>query len=231
MRFSAIRISGFVAILLLVFTLSCDIAGFSGKLDEGNIEYDILYLQDEKDNPLISLLPTTMTFKFKDEKSIQKIEGWMGIFQMAGIADRENDKRTAILKIMNEKYYYQTTMNGSPFGFDEMPGIQIKPSDSTKTIAGYLCKRSDVFIGDSLKPVFSIYYTNEIELSNPNCNNPFNMIDGVLLEFQMSFQKIPMKLTAKKVTKEEINDDEFEIPEGFAKVPKEKMQEVISNLM
>lgn len=231
MRFSAIRFTGFVSILLLAFTLSCENLGFSGKLDEGSIEYDIIYLQDEKDNPLISLLPTTMSFKFKEERSIQKIEGWMGIFQMAGIADRENDIRIAVLKIMNEKYYYQTTMNGPPFGFDEMPGITVKPSDSTKTIAGYLCKRSDVFIKDSIQPIFSIYYTNEIQLSNPNCNNPFNMIDGVLLEFQMSFQKIPMKLTAKKVLKEEITDEEFETPEGYSKVPKEKMQEVISNLM
>jgi hypothetical protein len=191
----------------------------SGKIDEGTIEYDIVYLQDEKDNPLISLLPTTMSLKFKDELSIQKIEGWMGIFQMAGIADRANNKRDAILKIMNEKYYYETTMDGPPFGFDEMPGIRVEPSDSTKTIAGYLCKCSNVFIGDSAKPSFTVYYTDQIKLDNPNCNNPFSMINGVLLEFQMSFQKIPMRLTAKKVTQEEIPDDEFNVPEGFSKVP------------
>ena len=112
-----------------------------------------------------------------------------------------------------------------------MPGIRIENADSTKTIAGYLCKCSNVFIGDSAKPSFSIYYTEEIKLDNPNCNNPFNMINGVLLEFQMSFQKIPMRLTAKKVIKEEIPEDEFKVPEGFSKVPMAKMQEVISNLM
>jgi len=53
----------------------------------------------------------------------------------------------------------------------------------------------------------------------------------MLLEFQMSFQKIPMHLIAKKITKEEINNDEFNVPEGFVKVPKEKMQETIQNLM
>lgn len=231
MRFSAIRTIFITFILLSVIVNSCEITGFSGKLNEGSIEYDIVYLQDEKQNPLISLLPTTMQLKFKNDLSVQKIEGWMGIFQMAGIADRENNKRDAFLKIMNEKYYYETTMDGSPFGFDEMEGIRIEPSDSTKTIAGYLCKSYDIFIKDSAGCVFSVYYTNEIELSNPNCNNPFNMIDGVLLEFQMSFQKIPMKLTAKKVVKEDIPDDEFKVPEGFAKVTKEKMQEVISNLM
>ena len=231
MQLPTIRFFSFVFIVLLIFSFSCNVSDFSGKLSEGTIEYDIVYLQDEKDNPLISLLPVVMTLKFKDDLSIQKIEGWMGIFQMAGIADRGNNKRDAILKIMNEKYYYETTMDGPPFGFDEMPGIRVVPSDSTKTIAGYLCKCSNIYIGDSIDPVFSVYYTNEIQLSNPNCNNPFNMIDGVLLEFQMSFQKIPMRLTARKVTKEEIPDEEFVIPEGFSKVSKDKMQETISNLM
>lgn len=229
MRITLFKLIGFILVFLLIFSLSCNISNFSGKLDEGSVEYDIVYLQNEKDNPLISLLPTTMTLKFKDEKSIQKIEGWMGIFQMAGIADRESNTRQALLKIMNEKYFYQTTMTGPDFGFDSMPNFELKPSDSTKTIAGYLCKRYDVFINDSAK--FSIYYTDQIKLKNPNCNNPFKKVDGVLLEFQMSFQKIPMHLTAKKITKEEINTDEFNIPEGFVKVPKEKMQETIQNLM
>jgi len=231
MRLTPTMIIGLISILLLIPTLSCDISGFSGKLDEGTIEYDIIYLQDEKDNPLISLLPTTMLFKFKDDRSIQKIEGWMGIFQMAGIADRENNRRKALLKIMNEKYVFETTMDGPNFGFDEISKIRIVPSDSSKTIAGYLCKRFDVFLGDSAKSAFSLFYTDQIKLNKPNCNNPFNMIDGVLLDFQMSFQKIPMHFIAKKVIKETIIDDEFNVPEGFVKVPKEKMQETISNLM
>lgn len=231
MRYSAMRFTGLISIFLLIFTLSCDMAGFSGKLDEGIIEYDMVYLQDEKDNPLISLLPTTMTVKFKDDVTIQKIEGWMGIFQMAGIADRDNNKRQALLKIMNEKYYYETTMDGPTFGYDEMPGLKVEKSDSTKTIAGYKCKAYTVYVNDSANTIFTVYYTNEIQINNPNCNNPFNMIDGVLLEYQMAFQKIPTHLVAKKVIKEKVNDEEFLIPEGFVKVQKAKMIETINNLM
>ncbi|MBI5541095.1 MAG: hypothetical protein HY951_13600 [Bacteroidia bacterium] len=231
MRYTAIRISGLISIFLLIFTYSCGIDGFSGKLDEGVIEYDMVYLQDEKDNPLISLLPTSMTVKFKDDVTVQKIEGWMGIFQMAGIADRDKNKRQALLKIMNEKYYYETTMDGPQFGYDEMPGMKVEKSDSTKTIAGYKCKAYSVSLNDSANTKFIVYYTDEIKINKPNCNNPFNMIDGVLLEYQMAFQKIPTHLKAKKVIKEKVNDEEFAIPEGFVKVPKEKMQETISNLM
>ncbi len=210
---------------------SCSGDAFSGKLNEGTIEYDMIYLQDEKDNPLISLLPTTMTLKIKDNNSIQKIEGWMGVFQMAGIAKREDNYKAAYLKIMGEKYVFETTMDGPSFGFDEYPNMKLVPNDSVKTIAGYKCKGFNVFLNDSDKAAFAIYYTNEIRLDNPNCNNPFSEVKGVLLDYQMNFQKIPVHIVAKKAVKEDITDDEFLVPDGFQKVSKDKIQEVINNLM
>ncbi|HOU99002.1 MAG TPA: hypothetical protein PLP65_09170 [Bacteroidales bacterium] len=210
---------------------SCSVDSFSGKLSEGTIEYDMIYLQDEKENPLISLLPTTMTLKIKENNSIQKIEGWMGVFQMAGIAKRDDNYKAAYLKIMGEKYVFETTMDGPSFGFDEYKNMKLEPCDSVKTIAGYKCKAYNVFLNDSAKAAFTIYYTDEIHLDNPNCNNPFQQVKGVLLDYQMNFQKIPVHIQAKKVIKEDIADDEFIVPDGFQKVSKDKIQEVINNLM
>jgi len=204
---------------------------FSDKIDEGFIEYDIEYLQDERQNPLISLLPTTMQFKFKDNISIMRIEGWMSIFVMAGIADRNANQSFALLKIMNEKYVYETTMDGPSFGFDDMPPFTLHETDCTSVIAGMPCRKFDVkFESDTIQG-FSIFKTDMVKLENPNCNNPFPMVNGILLEWQMSFQNIPMRLKATKVSAEEVLDEEFEIPAGYEKVSREKMQEVISNLM
>ncbi|MGQ9846359.1 MAG: hypothetical protein ACUVQP_02495 [Bacteroidales bacterium] len=210
---------------------SCSVDSFSGKLSEGTIEYDMIYLQDEKENPLISLLPTTMTLKIKDNNSIQKIEGWMGVFQMAGIVRRNDNYKAAYLKIMGEKYVFETTMDGPSFGFDKYPKMKLVPNDSIKTIAGYKCKGFNVFLNDSDKAAFAIYYTDEIHLDNPNCNNPYSEVKGVLLDYQMKFQKIPVRIVAKKAIKEDISDDEFLVPDGFQKVSKDKIQEVINNLM
>ncbi|PKP20439.1 MAG: hypothetical protein CVU05_09085 [Bacteroidetes bacterium HGW-Bacteroidetes-21] len=218
---------------LSLFIYSCDSVDklFSDKIDEGFIEYDIEYLQDERENPLISLLPTTMEFKFRDNASVQKIEGWMSIFSMSGIADRNNDKSFAMLKIMNEKYVYETTMSGPSFGFDEMTGFQIVYTDCTAVIAGLPCKKAEIRFNNDTIPDFSIFYTDMIKLDNPNIQNPFGEIKGVLLEYQMSFQKIPLRLKAKNVSQEDVLDEDFEIPAGYESVSREKMQEVISNLM
>jgi GLPGLI family protein len=221
----------FFILFSLVLLFSCDSSFFSGKLSEGMIEYDIKYLEDEKSNPLISLLPTTLQYKFKDNSYFQGIEGWMGIFSMAGIYDKKNNKKSALLKIMNIKYFYQTDLNGPTFGFDSMPQMKIEKTNETKLIAGYECKKAKIIVNNEQWTTFDVYYTEDIEIESPNENNPFKELKGVLLEYRMSFQNIKMELIAKKVEKIDIPDEEFDVPSGYEKVSREKMEEQIKELM
>lgn len=226
------RIKLIYLISIILTFYSCKNSFFSGKVEEGSIEYEIVYLDDSKSNPLISLLPTSMTLKFKNNNFITKIEGWMGIFSMAGIYNVKNKTNSALLKIMNEKYHYETNLDGPSFGFDPMPAFKIEQTTETKLIANYKCKKAIIkFEDNSVWKDFEIYYTDEIGLENPNKNNPFSEVKGVILDYRMSFQKIKMSLIATKVEASEVADEEFDIPVGYNKVPKEKMEEVISNLM
>ena len=214
---------------LLLF--SCDSNIFTGKLDEGVITYEITYMEDPKENPIIGLLPTSMTVKFKDNNTIQKIEGWMSVFTMAGIAKRKEDLNAAYIKIMGKKMYYETTLDGPSFGFDEMPGIELIETEETKEIAGYTCKKVTVSFPESSGGTFDIYYTNDIKIDQPNLHNPFREIDGVLMEYQMIFLSIHMILESSKVQDTEINDQVFESPRDFNEVPREEMQDCLNSLL
>ncbi len=225
------RIKPFVFILIVFLTYSCS-GEFGSGSDEGCIDYDIKYMQSQNQNPLISLLPKTMSFKFKDNSTVQRIEGWMEVFIMAGITNAETQEKSAFLKILNNKFYYATNLNGPTFGFDKFSGMKIEYVESeTKVVAGYLCKKADITFSNKDIPPFSVYYTNEIDIKEPNLNNPFSSIDGVLLEYQMIFQGIPMCIVANKVEFVNVEDEEFEIPTGYEKVPMETMIETINELM
>ncbi|MCX7954197.1 MAG: hypothetical protein N3A01_03290 [Bacteroidales bacterium] len=225
------RLLLYLYIVVSVFLLSCKNINIGGGKSEGVIEYDIKYLQSEKENPLISLLPTTLVYKYKDDKIMQKIEGWMGVFHLAGIVRLKENYKAGYMKILGEKYVFETTVDGVSFGYDPYNKMVLKPVDSTKIIAGLKCKGVEVYLNDSTKPSFVVYYTDEIKIENPNCNNPFKEIKGVLMEYRMTFQKIPMKITARRVSNESVPEDEFVVPDGYQHVTLEKMQEVINNLM
>jgi len=217
----------FILLLVVVIINSCNI-NLGGKFNQGLIEYNLKYLEDENKNPIISLLPETMTFQFKDNNLSQSVEGWMGIFKMGGIYNIEEQETTAFLKIMADKYIYQ---GKSAFGYNEYPDMKIEYTDEVKEIAGYNCKRVNIEIPGGEIEKFSVYYTDEIKLDNANLFNPFKEIPGVLLEFQYEMFDITTSLTATKVEKIEINDEIFQVPAGYKRVSKEEMEEVINNLM
>jgi len=68
-------------------------------------------------------------------------------------------------------------------GFDAMSGIEIRKTNRTEVICGFNCKNAEVTFPSDRKKVYQIWYTNEINVRNPNNATPFSEIDGVLMSF------------------------------------------------
>ena len=214
-----------IAILTVSVFNSCENMGGE---DEGQVTYELKYLDSEKEKPIISLLPTELEYKFKDDNYMQQVEGWMGIFKMAGLANRDKNQNSALLKIMADKYVYQ---GDAAFGYNEYNGMKIEFTKNKKDIAGLKCKEALVKFPNGEYEDFKVFYTDEIKIENPNFFNPFKEIPGVLMEYQYEMFGIKTKIKAIKFEPIEIGEEEFEVPEGYVNVPKEKMEEVINNLM
>lgn len=202
--------------------------------DQGMIVYDITYLQDESENSLISLLPDSMIYKYKGNSIVQIIEGWGKVFTMMGIVDYKAGTNSALLKVLGKKYHFETPLSSEErFGFDPLNGMEIEYVEGeTKEIGGFNCKKALVHFTDSiLQSPIEIYFTEDIKIENPNRNNPFKDIQGVLMEYQMSFQKIPMVFKFKYLEKIKVDDSEFKVPDDFEKVSKDEMQQFINTLI
>jgi len=217
-----------IIITVLFLFVACDSSIFSGKLKEGTIEYKLEYLDDANEKPIISLLPTEMKIQFKKAYYLQSVEGWMGVFRMAGVNNVNAKKKSALLKMMNKKYLYQVDGNSEGFGFNPMKDKKIEYTEEIKEIAGYKCKKANITWNDYK---FAIYYTDKIKIDEPNWNNPFPEIKGVLLEYQYEMFNIKTKVTAISVIKEDIEDEIFEIPADYKNVSKKEMEDVINDLM
>jgi len=218
-----------IYILFIFICASCDVKKETGYIDEGEINYKLVYLESDKDKPIISILPSTMTVKFNKHFSIQKVDGWLGFFSLTGISDYKKGKDYALLKILEKKYIYEKNSGEGSFGYKELPGMNIKYVNETKIIAGYKCKKALITLPDSTLDTMIVYYTDQINIKNPNWNNPFKQINGVLLEFQMEQFNIKTKITANYVKSIEVPDKEFEIPSGYKRVTKREMDKVIND--
>lgn len=209
------------------FYSACGLTGTDGdKIDEGLIKFNIEYLDDEKENPVISLLPTEMTLKFKKSSTVAKINGFFGVFSMSYITDATKNINLTLLKIMDKKYMYEIDTSGQAVGYEQMVGLQVQKTQNTKMVAGYLCYEARIVCPEG-REGFSVYYTNDLDIKGSNKYNPFKDIDGVLLEFRANLNNINMKFTAKEVVETKIENTEFSIPEDYKKVSKDEMQAIV----
>jgi GLPGLI family protein len=220
----------FLIILPIIAVLfqSCSNGPDNQKISEGEIVYNIEYLDNEKDNPMILLLPNKMTTSFKNNSSCTLIEGF-GIFKLIYISDSLNQTNYTLFQMMDKKFYSQTEENMLSFGFENMEKIKIRFSDKEKKIAGYTCKQAIASFPDKQLRDIEVYYTKEIRLNNPNQNNPFHEIKGVLMEFTVNLMGINMRIKTKKVINKKIKPEIFEIPKGFNKIAPEEMEKMVND--
>jgi len=215
--------------MFFLFLFSCD-SKYDQNQPQGIIEYSVVYTSNKSSIPT-NLLPKKVTLKFKAHKSITSIDGFMGMFCLSNICDFRKYTNTMILKVMDSKYYYPGSKYEPPFFFDGLKDIDVKPVADTKVIAGFMCKKAVVTYKNANRPAFDIYYTDQIKIKNPNKSNPFNTINGVLVQFNITMNNIEMHLTATRYRNENISDDLFKVPDDYRKVSREKMSGVLTKLL
>ena len=227
----------FKYILFSIFTIfflsQCSTKDSNGnnKFTEGTIKYKIEYSDKDKDKLIVTILPTEMTQKVKDKSYMYQLEGWLGSFRISYISDADKNLNASLLKYMGNKLCNEDVLTGHTYGFDSLPDFDIIKTKETKLIAGYKCKKATIQFKDTVNKSFDIFYTNDINVKNANWTNPFNEVDGVLLEWQVDMKGIRMLLTATEILHCEVSDKDFEIPTGYKRITTHSMDSIITNLI
>ena len=202
-------------LIILHLFISCSNKSDERKThSEGVITYKVSYETDEDANPIVALLPTVVEYKFKNNDISVLSEGYLGFFSTKFISKIGEAKSSILFKILNNKMNYEFSSDEIPFVYNHKIATKIKYLKTDRVIAGYKCKLARVYIQELSAPI-DVYYTEDIHLKNPNRNTPFNKIDGVLLEFETTMNKINAKFSAQNVCLTPVNADEFVIPADY----------------
>lgn len=196
-------------------------------ISSGTITFNINYLCSEKDNPMISLLPTSMQVKFKNDNISLSTEGYLGLFSTRFISQATSPNSHFLLKVLNNKFDYQFPRQELAFIYEDNKEMKIEYSDSTKNIAGYSCNMAKVYLKKSPQTPITIFYTKEIQLKDPNRNTPFYQLKGVLLEFRVRMYGIDTHIQATEIKEGPIDDSEFIVPRDYKKVTRQEIQQFI----
>ena len=154
------------------------------------------------------------------------MEGWLGIFRSAFVKNGENEAYT-LLKILSKKYLYVSEPNEGFYGMKKPDNLKVDFDDEIKEIIGFECKHATVTI-DTLS--FGVYYTNDIKIKNATANTPLDMIPGMLIDFRLEMNGIPMHLEAVEFINEKVPNTIFDIPTGYERVERSQMDEIFNGI-
>ncbi|KAB1064376.1 DUF4412 domain-containing protein [Salibacter halophilus] len=136
--------------------------------------------------------------------------------EMVTIVDGEKGKTYQLLDIMGSKkcIVVNTEENNQDY--------QINYLDETKEIVGYECKKVEIIHDEN---VAIAWVTDKIKANTQNQLG--KKLKGFPLSYEMSNQGMEMILTAVKVEKKKIDDDNFVVPSEYEKISMEEAQQMM----
>jgi hypothetical protein len=197
-------------------------------IDQGEIHYNIDYIGNigvPKD-----VLPQNLIVSFKKDKILFDMSG-IGNSGILNLANPEKGIFDTYFSLFNIKYFYAAEPGELYPGFEAMKGMVIRKTSKTSAICGFNCKNAEVTFPSDREKVFNIWYTNEIDVKNPNAATPFNQIDGVLMSFFFFLGPTELHFDAETVYKKEIPDETFERRDKFIRVSREDINRFINKMI
>ena len=194
---------------------------------EGVIEYDITYPKLDPNSMMISGMPNKAYLRFKDNNTSNGMSGMMGLVSITYIANHAKKSVEQTLTLINKKY-------ASHIPAEDLQRLNdsyvesIDKGKKKREIAGYKCKEITVKLMNGEKT--TAYYTDDIDILNPNWANPYSKIEGVLMDFHMERYGISMHLIARAVTPEKVDSDTFEISDDHKIIPYAELEKILVEL-
>jgi hypothetical protein len=219
----------FIALIIAMACYSCSDRG--GKnIDQGEIHYNIDYIGSVGGMPR-DILPKALIVSFKKDKILFEMSTPIGNSGVINLANPDKGIYDTYLSLFTLRLLYEAQPGEIFPGFESMDSMILTKTTKTTVICGYNCKNAEVTFPSIKGRVFDIWYTDEIDIKNPNEATPFNSIDGVLLNFFFLMGKTELHFDAETVYRKDIPDALFERRDKFMRVSKENISKFIRKMI
>lgn len=215
--------------LPLLLAGTCEESGSA--VTEGVITYDISYPRPIEDKWMEKLMPSEMEMQFKNNNINTELTFGLGMIKIGYITNTQDKHLHEMLKFMRKKNVSHRGTKQVNELIAQIPNHKFELLPDTKSIAGYLCHKAQVKVDSPNNQYFyDLWYTNQINIKDPNWCTPFKEIPGVLMEYRVERFNVVMHFTAVEVEKTEILDTEFMVPKKYKEISIEAMEKNLMDL-
>ncbi|MCB0768902.1 MAG: hypothetical protein KDC00_00665 [Flavobacteriales bacterium] len=217
--------------LVTPFLSGCGTGLLSPKVDEGVIEYALSFPDYDPDGIMAGMLPERTTVTFSSDKQVAELSAGMGIFRTAMVTDNKAKAMDYHLSLMSKKMVAHM-LPRDLLVFNKDSGIPtILFTNDVDTIAGYPCKRAIAVFSKIDQGEIDLWYTDRIDMKNPNWFGPFADVPGVLLRYDVVQYGMRMRLDAISVQPGKVDPALFEVKADHDAVPAEVLHHELAEVL
>ncbi|MEP7170164.1 MAG: hypothetical protein ABI855_12395, partial [Bacteroidota bacterium] len=185
-------------------------------ISEGEIIYEVSFPDNQAHEISKDLLPAEFVLYFNQNKTCCEFNSVNGTINTRMISDTNkltysvlvNSKEQKMAKTFTEEYVKENFKNRVP--------LKIYFTENKKQIAGIECK--EAICTDSTENTYSVYYSDNFKINEPNWATSFSEIPGVLMEYNVKINNIAMHLKAKSISSEKTDATLFIIPANLKSI-------------
>lgn len=215
--------------LFSVILISCKPAHVDGECSEGVITYNISYIENKLEKVSTPILPKKMTLKFNHKKSVSTIDGFLGFLKIISITDFKEQEAKTFLKVFDNEFVFLGEEGETICCYNKVAVDKVEKIETDTVIAGFDAEKAIVHLMDGNK--ITVYYTMQTGIKNPNANNPYFDIDGVLLDFQLTMNQLKMRFIADDFETRTLKAEDFDVYENPKRITRESMTKILAKLM
>jgi len=219
-----------ILLLVILFDGCNEDKKSSNVIDHGTIVYHIDYPAEVLSSSIGALMPDKWLYKFNKNKIKHELKASFNVFSLNFISDSPLDSCDVLFTFMDKNLYYPIAINDHFFLYDKDAKVVVTyEPEITKVIAGFNCSKATI-IFEGNEPI-DVFYTDEIQLLEPNRHTPMKIIPGVLMEFTVDYDSLKLKLTAKEFIEDTPSANEFKIPKNAVASNKDEVVAMIDALL
>jgi len=215
-----------LSLALIVGSISVNYA----QITEGHVTYKIDISTENPDMEMVVGMMQGSTLEVYFKEKMTRAEMKMGsMMNMTTISDEKSGKILMLMSgMMGKKAISSTNEELSGDDTKEKPKYEVELVDETKEIAGYKCKKAILTDEEGNESVF--WYTEEIEFSKKGQNYFNENVPGYPMQYEINNGGLVMGMTvtniAKELSKADLKLFDMKIPEGYAEMTMEELQQM-----
>jgi GLPGLI family protein len=201
---------GYIVLFFFSVMLSDQFVFGQKKVAELSVVYDYVITSGNPSKPMSGFDGATNTIYIKG--NMVRSEMTSSLFSSSTIYDSKTGLGVMLKEVSGQKLLiHLSTENWQEINKPD-DGIVFTTIPETKTIAGYKCIKA---IGKtSYGSELIVYYTTEIIPDNKDYNIKFKNLEGLPLEYQLTYNNRKIQYTVSKVNLNPVPASKFDIPKS-----------------